>query len=170
MHYYLFILVITYFILFFRYFYKKSLFLQIVFFLLFLQYQCLSVRVIFWHPRTGPQLMAYLCQVNMWLERYRPNIDIWKVLKSRTAISEWSEKGMKFYMNDKTFKSYLNYSNFLSSSIFCHYISQSFLIYSASSILEIAKHFFPKSLSDAPQWYSSLLSITMNLMYSFSFS
>jgi asparagine synthase (glutamine-hydrolysing) len=25
---------------------------------------------------TGPQLMAYLCQVNMWLERYQPKIDI----------------------------------------------------------------------------------------------
>lgn len=24
---------------------------------------------------TGPQLMAYLCQVNMWLERYQPKID-----------------------------------------------------------------------------------------------
>ena len=23
---------------------------------------------------TGPQLMAYLCQVNMWLERYQPKI------------------------------------------------------------------------------------------------
>ena len=25
---------------------------------------------------TGPQLMAYLCQVNMWLERYQPTIEI----------------------------------------------------------------------------------------------
>ena len=25
---------------------------------------------------TGPQLMAYLCQVNMWLEKYKPKIDI----------------------------------------------------------------------------------------------
>ena len=25
---------------------------------------------------TGPQLMAYLCQVNMWLERYQPRIEI----------------------------------------------------------------------------------------------
>ena len=25
---------------------------------------------------TGPQLMAYLCQVNMWLERYKPEIII----------------------------------------------------------------------------------------------
>ena len=25
---------------------------------------------------TGPQLMAYLCQVNMWLEKYHPRIDI----------------------------------------------------------------------------------------------
>ena len=25
---------------------------------------------------TGPQLMAYLCQVNMWLERYEPKIEI----------------------------------------------------------------------------------------------
>ena len=25
---------------------------------------------------TGPQLMAYLCQVNMWLEKYEPKIDI----------------------------------------------------------------------------------------------
>ena len=25
---------------------------------------------------TGPQLMAYLCQVNMWLEKYRPKIEI----------------------------------------------------------------------------------------------
>lgn len=25
---------------------------------------------------TGPQLMAYLCQVNMWLERYKPKIEI----------------------------------------------------------------------------------------------
>ena len=25
---------------------------------------------------TGPQLMAYLCQVNMWLERYEPNIEL----------------------------------------------------------------------------------------------
>ena len=25
---------------------------------------------------TGPQLMAYLCQVNMWLEKYRPEIEI----------------------------------------------------------------------------------------------
>lgn len=25
---------------------------------------------------TGPQLMAYLCQVNMWLERYQPNIEL----------------------------------------------------------------------------------------------
>lgn len=25
---------------------------------------------------TGPQLMAYLCQVNMWLERYQPTIDL----------------------------------------------------------------------------------------------
>ena len=25
---------------------------------------------------TGPQLMAYLCQVNMWLERYKPTIEI----------------------------------------------------------------------------------------------
>ena len=23
---------------------------------------------------TGPQLMAYLCQVNMWLEKYKPII------------------------------------------------------------------------------------------------
>ena len=25
---------------------------------------------------TGPQLMAYLCQVNMWLETYKPEIVI----------------------------------------------------------------------------------------------
>lgn len=25
---------------------------------------------------TGPQLMAYLCQVNMWLERYHPKIEL----------------------------------------------------------------------------------------------
>ena len=25
---------------------------------------------------TGPQLMAYLCQVNMWLERYKPEIEL----------------------------------------------------------------------------------------------
>ena len=25
---------------------------------------------------TGPQLMAYLCQVNMWLEKYKPEIEI----------------------------------------------------------------------------------------------
>ena len=25
---------------------------------------------------TGPQLMAYLCQVNMWLEKYEPKIEI----------------------------------------------------------------------------------------------
>lgn len=25
---------------------------------------------------TGPQLMAYLCQVNMWLEKYKPNIEL----------------------------------------------------------------------------------------------
>ena len=25
---------------------------------------------------TGPQLMAYLCQVNMWLERYQPRIEL----------------------------------------------------------------------------------------------
>ena len=25
---------------------------------------------------TGPQLMAYLCQVNLWLEKYQPKIDI----------------------------------------------------------------------------------------------
>lgn len=25
---------------------------------------------------TGPQLMAYLCQVNMWLERYKPRIEV----------------------------------------------------------------------------------------------
>ncbi len=25
---------------------------------------------------TGPQLMAYLCQVNMWIERYEPKIEI----------------------------------------------------------------------------------------------
>ena len=25
---------------------------------------------------TGPQLMAYLCQVNMWLERYNPEFEI----------------------------------------------------------------------------------------------
>ncbi len=25
---------------------------------------------------TGPQLMAYLCQINMWLERYNPKLDI----------------------------------------------------------------------------------------------
>ena len=25
---------------------------------------------------TGPQLIAYLCQVNMWLEKYKPNIEI----------------------------------------------------------------------------------------------
>jgi asparagine synthase (glutamine-hydrolysing) len=25
---------------------------------------------------TGPQLMAYLCQVNMWLERYQPQIEL----------------------------------------------------------------------------------------------
>ena len=25
---------------------------------------------------TGPQLMAYLCQVNMWLERYEPKIEL----------------------------------------------------------------------------------------------
>ena len=26
---------------------------------------------------TGPQLMAYLCQVNMWLKKYQPEIEIW---------------------------------------------------------------------------------------------
>ena len=25
---------------------------------------------------TGPQLMAYLCQVNMWLEKYQPKIKL----------------------------------------------------------------------------------------------
>ena len=25
---------------------------------------------------TGPQLMAYLCQVNMWLEKYEPKIEL----------------------------------------------------------------------------------------------
>ena len=25
---------------------------------------------------TGPQLIAYLCQVNMWLEKYKPHIEI----------------------------------------------------------------------------------------------
>ena len=25
---------------------------------------------------TGPQLMAYLCQVNMWLEKYGPKIEL----------------------------------------------------------------------------------------------
>ena len=25
---------------------------------------------------TGPQLMAYLCQVNMWLEMYEPKIEL----------------------------------------------------------------------------------------------
>ena len=25
---------------------------------------------------TGPQLMAYLCQVNMWLEKYQPKIEL----------------------------------------------------------------------------------------------
>ena len=25
---------------------------------------------------TGPQLMAYLCQVNMWLEMYKPRIEL----------------------------------------------------------------------------------------------
>ena len=25
---------------------------------------------------TGPQLMAYLCQVNMWLEKYEPRIEL----------------------------------------------------------------------------------------------
>ena len=25
---------------------------------------------------TGPQLIAYLCQVNMWLEKYNPEIEI----------------------------------------------------------------------------------------------
>jgi asparagine synthase (glutamine-hydrolysing) len=25
---------------------------------------------------TGPQLMAYLCQVNMWLEKYNPKIEL----------------------------------------------------------------------------------------------
>ena len=25
---------------------------------------------------TGPQLMAYLCQVNMWLEKYQPEVEI----------------------------------------------------------------------------------------------
>lgn len=25
---------------------------------------------------TGPQLMAYLCQVNMWLEKYQPKLEI----------------------------------------------------------------------------------------------
>lgn len=25
---------------------------------------------------TGPQLMAYLCQVNMWLEKYQPRIEL----------------------------------------------------------------------------------------------
>jgi asparagine synthase (glutamine-hydrolysing) len=25
---------------------------------------------------TGPQLMAYLCQVNTWLEKYKPTIEL----------------------------------------------------------------------------------------------
>ena len=25
---------------------------------------------------TGPQLMAYLCQVNMWLEKYQPKFEL----------------------------------------------------------------------------------------------
>ena len=25
---------------------------------------------------TGPQLMAYLCQVNMWFEKYEPKIEL----------------------------------------------------------------------------------------------
>ena len=25
---------------------------------------------------TGPQLMAYLCQVNMWLETYKPEVEV----------------------------------------------------------------------------------------------
>ena len=25
---------------------------------------------------TGPQLMAYICQVNMWLEKYQPKIEL----------------------------------------------------------------------------------------------
>ena len=28
---------------------------------------------------TGPQLMAYICQVNMWLEKYKPEILFKKV-------------------------------------------------------------------------------------------
>ena len=35
----------------------------------------------------------------------------------------------------------------------------------SSSILVIAKHFLPKSLNDAPEWYNSLLSIIINLSW-----
>lgn len=34
------------------------------------------IRPWFGQLMTGPQLMAYLCQVNMWLERYQPKIEI----------------------------------------------------------------------------------------------
>ena len=34
------------------------------------------IRPWFGQLMTGPQLMAYLCQVNMWLERYQPKIEL----------------------------------------------------------------------------------------------
>ena len=34
------------------------------------------IRPWFGQLMTGPQLMAYLCQVNMWLEIYKPRIEI----------------------------------------------------------------------------------------------
>ena len=64
--------------LFYIIFYKELHFYTLWFFHLFLQYQRLSVRVVFWYPRTGPQLMAYLCQVDLWLEEYNPRIEVWK--------------------------------------------------------------------------------------------
>ena len=40
-----------------------------------------------------------------------------------------------------------------------------FSIMSKSSILLIPKHFLPKSFIEAPKWYISLLSITINLSW-----
>ena len=45
--------------------------------------------------------------------------------------------------------------------------NKSFIIL-VSSILFIAKHFLPKSLKDAPEWYNILLSITINLSWNIS--
>ena len=42
---------------------------------------------------TGPQLMAYLCQVNMWLEKYNPKIEIFHNEDSATnAITKSNRK------------------------------------------------------------------------------